>query len=99
MKRAYLFNFKTRGLFKQRLHLNAVFSYNSYIITAGFACPVLICIKRAKFAEAVCRKKNFIMAVISHNNLRPMHHRRGNKGKSMGAERKRISLSHNDSSV
>ena len=92
-------NVKPRRLFKERLNLRAVFAYYTYIIAARLVRPRLGYIIRAELAEAVRREKQLVRAVVGNDNLWPMHHRRGDKGKVVLSEREGVSLADNDSVI
>ena len=88
-----------RRLFQKRLNLRAVLADYSDIIPSRLVVPRLVSVKRAGLAEAVGGKQNAVTGVVSHHDLGPMHHRSGNEGQRMSAERKRITFPDNDSVV
>ena len=57
------------------LNLCSVFSNNSDIVTACFAIPVFLYIKRSELTESIRREKNLILAIVCYHYLRPMYHR------------------------
>ena len=82
--------------FQEALDLGAVFPDDSDIVTARFACPVLFHIKGTEFPESVRGEQNLIIAVICHNDFRPVNHGGCHKGKFMLSERKGISFFYNN---
>ena len=99
VQRADRLNIQSRCLFQQCLYLRAVFADDTEIIPSRFASPVFLCIQCTEFSEAVCREQYFIRAVISDDDLRPVHHRCGHKRQCVLAERKCISFTDNDPAV
>ena len=53
----------------------------------------------AKLAKAVCAEKDFVGAVICHEDLRPVYHRRTDEAQDMISELKCVTLFYNDSSL
>ena len=92
VKRANLLYIKSRGFFKKRLHLRAVFADYSYIISSRLVSPRLIRIRRAEFSKPVSREKHLVGRIVSNYNLRPMHHRSCHERKPVLAKLKRIAL-------
>ena len=86
MKRTNDIYIERPRLFEKCLNLCAVFADYAYIISPRFVCPWLLGVKCAELAEAVCREKHLVAAVIGHHDLRPVHHRRKNKRQRMLAK-------------
>ena len=92
MQRANDGDVERGGFFKERLHLCAVLADDADVVTAGFVCPIFLHVKRTELAEAVCGEEDFICTVVCDDNLRPVHHGRGDKRQSMTTELERTAL-------
>ena len=88
MKGADDLNIERGCHFQQVLHLSAVLSDDTDEISPGLIVPGLCHIVGTEFAEAICRKQDFIRTVIGNHNLRPMYHWSKYKGQKMSAQRK-----------
>ena len=74
------------GLFQHGLHLHAVFADDADEVSSGLIVPGLIHVQSAEFAEAVGGEEYLVGGVIGHNDLGPVHHGGGDKGKRVLAE-------------
>ena len=86
MQRADRRDVERRGFFQHTLHLRTVFADDTDIVTSGLVCPGLVRAGRAEFAEAVGGEEYLVGGVIGHNDLGPVHHGGGDKGKRVLAE-------------
>ena len=86
-------------LFQHALHLRAVFADDTDVVASRLVRPGLVHVKRAEFAEAVGREKHLVGGVIGHDDLGPVHHGRGDKGKCVLAERECVALADHNAAV
>ena len=80
------------GLFEKRLHLRAVLADDADVVAAGLAGPFLLHIQRAELAKAVGGEEDFIGAVVSDHDLRPVYHGREDEGKGVAAGGQRVAV-------
>ncbi len=99
VQRADYADIKPRSLFQKSLHLRTVFADDADVVPSCLACPFFLRVERAELAEPIRGKQDFVRAVISHDNLRPVHHRRRDKGECMPAEREGVALADNNAAV
>ena len=86
VKRADGLNIQIGRFLQYRLHLSAVFSYDSDVVAAGFIIPGLFHIQCAEFSEGVGGKQNLFRAFIGEHDLRPVNHGCADKVKNMAAQ-------------
>ena len=79
-------------LFKQRLHLRAVFAHDADVVPACLVRPVRLNVQRAELAERIRREERFLAGVVGDEDLRPVYHRRGEEAQFMPAQRERVAL-------
>ena len=79
---------ETGGLFEQVLGLQTILAYDAEIVAAGFACPAfgILYVIGTELAEAVCGEEDFVGAVISDHDFRPVHHGRKDKVQDVGTQ-------------
>ena len=87
------------GLLQQRLYLRAVLAHDADVVAPCLASPVFLCVQCAELAEAVGGEQHLILHIVSHNDLRPVDHRRGDKGQGVFTQRKGIPLTHHNAAV
>ena len=85
--------------FEKLLNLRTIFADNTDIVTACFAVPVFLYIKCAEFTKSVSRKQNFVCAVVSYHNFRPVYHRSKHESKHMSAKGQGLTISNFKSSA
>ena len=105
MQRADHADVERGGLLEQRLHLCAVLADDVRIVAAGIGQPVVLKViligievaaERAERAEGVGGKERAGRGVKADHDLRPVHHRRHDKGKRVLAEAVGAALGHED---
>ncbi len=99
MKRTDDLNVELCGFFEDVLHLSAVLADDSDVIASRLASPVLLNVKSAEFSEAVRGEEHLVLAVIGHDDLGPVNHRRGYKVESVLAQNKGVAFLDDDPSV
>ena len=79
MKRQDHGDIKRCSLLQDGLYLCSVFADDADIVASCFIGPVFFNIQSAELAETIGRKKSSFIAVVSHYDFRPVHHRRCNE--------------------
>ena len=74
------------GLFQQVLYLYAELAHDADVIAAGFIIPGLLHVQGTEFAEGIGGEQHFVVGVIGHNDLRPVHHGGGDEAEGVFAQ-------------
>ena len=92
MEGADRFDVEGCGFLQHVLNLCAVFADDADIVAGGFTGPAfgIFHIIGAKFAKCIRREEDFVRAVISHHDFRPVNHRSKDKIQDVGAQFQRV---------
>ena len=101
VKGADHFDVERSGFFEKRGDIFAVFADDVGVIAAGFGNPIAVivdfvveklAVQSFERTESVGGEEHAVCAVEAYHDLRPVDHRRGDKGEFMSAERAGVAV-------